>query len=84
MTGLSFLATLHVDSATIFLTYWLLGVQKSGIATQKKSAPKQRIKRPYTARQVDKVNRIVSRVRQGDLPASKLEQVVEFLAKLKE
>jgi len=39
---------------------------------------------PYTVKQVEKNSNIVTGVREGKLPASKLEEVVEFLESLKQ
>jgi hypothetical protein len=55
----------------------LLGVSKSAEGTPRKVLP-------YTQRQLDKQLQIVQKVRAGNVPASKLERVVEFLASLKQ
>lgn len=41
-------------------------------------------KLPYTPKQVDKISKIINGVRQGNIPASKLEKALEFLNRLKE
>ena len=41
-------------------------------------------KLPYTQRQLDKYSKIISEVRQGNVPSSKLEEVLDFFERLKE
>ena len=61
---------------------WARGVLKTGRASR--VAVGSQTKLPYTSKQLDKNSRIVQGVRTGELPASKLEQVEEFLGGLKQ
>lgn len=58
--------------------YYVRGVLKTGEASRTAE------KSPYTKRQIDKIGKLVQGVRQGDLPASRLEKVADFLDKLKQ
>ena len=57
--------------------------KKSATGTQKIFSPEE-IKVPYTQREITKNVDILQGVRDGNLPASKLEQVVAFFGKLKQ
>lgn len=57
---------------------------KSAEGTAKKSAVEMKVKSGYTTKQIDSYLRIVEKVRQGNLSASKLEKVAEFLSGLKQ
>lgn len=70
------------------LSYYLnraRGVQKSGVATQKKSSKETK---PYTSRQLNKNLNILKKIRQGRVKISDLEaeveKVAEFLESLKQ
>ncbi len=56
------------------------GVKSTGGAGSQSA--KQKL--PYTTKQLDKYARIVQEVRDGSIPASKLEKVVDFLGGLKQ
>jgi len=62
--------------------YGVRGVLNSAEGTQsKKSDSKTRL--PYTQRQVDSISKIINGVKQGKVPASKLEKALNFLERLK-
>jgi hypothetical protein len=64
------------------------GVRKSSAEGALNRAPRSgavpKISLPYSSREVEKYSRIISGVKEGNLPASKLEKVLGFLGKLKQ
>jgi len=71
------------DSSGCFV---VVGDLARGVFVSTEGANVQKVsnKLPYTQSELDKLSQMIRGVKKGDLPASKLEKVIEFLDKLKQ
>ena len=79
LSRLSIKSELYGSSRGLSYDYWLREVLNSVEGNLQKNSRKL----PYTPKQLTKISQVVERVRQGNLPASKLEKVLDFFENLK-